>query len=622
MTATGSSPPRQARLIVPVWGQRYAARFTELALPALLAPGNVPLLATALSTEVVLVTQHELFDVIRRTDSFRRLEKHCEVKLVAMDDLLTAPGYYGLTITWSLFRGFTDLGEAMTHTWLLFLNSDFILADGSYRSLLPRLTGEARIVLAPSYCTIEEEVLPLLRQRVDHGTQTLAIPPREMADLMMDRLHYTVRAKTINRRMYRMEHVDQLYHVVDNDTIVCRQFPIAIVAMKPERVLPDPVAIWDYGTISEACPTSPLSVIADSDEFLMLELRGRNVACEKLELGWLNPSAIARDLSAWTTADQRRCSAYTLILHRRELPPALEEGTRALAEFHGRVMAEMRRDPLPHRDHPIWTRLQTLHQEWRSAGGAAAADTAPEGWAAQVSSRRPLRERMALAVRAVYRAIFGQVPHVGPGHPYWVDVHPAIALIERVAEGTSKAVAVFSTPRAVVAPWLAQWFQEVREYRTEEIAGGEPGPGPTGTETVDFCFVELTREELLGFRELHGRLRRMVKRGGHIVVLYRTHGVEVLAPRDTSFIVGALPVSDVAVVWYRGGRLLSALQRLWDERLAGIRKSRRAGSIRFVAMALLTAPITWLGNRAAEHRAGRGEVPRGCTSVLMDITVV
>ena len=287
MTAAGSSLRQRARLIVPVWGQQYAARFTELTLPALLAPGNLPHLAAALTTEVVLVTQQALFDVLRTAESFRRLEKHCDVRLVTMDDLLTHPGYYGLTITWSLFRGFTDLGPAMTETWLLFLNSDFILADGSYRSLLSRLSGDARIVLAPSYCTIEEDVVPLIRERLNHSTHTLSISPREMAELMMDRLHYTVRAKTINRRMYRIEHVDQLYYVVDNDTILCRQFPISIVAMKPERVLMDPVAIWDYGTISEACPTSPLSVIADSDEFLMLELRGRNVACEQLELGSL-----------------------------------------------------------------------------------------------------------------------------------------------------------------------------------------------------------------------------------------------------------------------------------------------------------------------------------------------
>ncbi len=181
-------------------------------------------------------------------------------------------------------------------------------------------------------------------------------------------------------------------------------------------------------------------------------------------------------------------------------------------------------------------------------------------------------------------------------------------------EGPSRAASVFSTPRGIVAPWLGQWFGHVREYRTEEMGAR--------IEPVDFCFREPTREELLRFRELRGHLRHMVRRGGHVVVLYRTHGVEVLAPRDTSFIAGALPVSDVAVVWYRGGRLLSALQKLWDERLAGIRKSRRADAVQFVVTALLAAPLTWLANRAAEHRAKLGELPRDRTRVLMDITVV
>jgi hypothetical protein len=619
MTRNVAEQPR-ARLIVPVWGQRYAERFTELTLPALLAPGNLPYLAAALPTEVVLVTQRDLFDVLRSADSFRRLEKHCEVRLVPMDDLMSFPAYYGLTITWSLFRGFTDLGEAMTGTWLLFLNADFILADGSYRSLVPRLSGEARVVLAPSYCTVEEEVLPLLRERLSRATPTLAIPPREMADLMLERLHYTVRAKTINLKMYRIERVDQLYHVVDRDTIVCRQFPIAIVAMKPERVLTEAVSIWDYGTISEACPTSPLAVIADSDEFLMLELRGRSVAAEQLELGWLDPSAIARDHSIWTTADQRRCGEHTLVLHRRDLPPNLDEGTRALAEFHGRVMAEVRQPPLSHRDHPIWNRLQTLHHEWRAAG--AGVDRAAPAGAAPASPGRPLGERLALAVRRVYRAMFGRIPHVRASHPYWVDIRPATTLIEAEAARTRQAVAVWSSPRAVVAPWLREWFDDVREYRPDEVLEDSPTVSRGDAEPVDFCFVELTREEMLGFRRLHVRLRRLVRRGGRIVVLYRTHGIETLAPRDVSFIVGASPASDVAVVWYRGGAVASGLQRLWDGLLAGIRKHRRVGAVRFVVAALLVGPIAWLASRAALRNATPGEVPRGCTSVLMDITVV
>jgi hypothetical protein len=609
----------RARLIVPVWGAQYAERFTELTLPALLAAGNVPHLAASLSTEVVLVTQQTLIASIRGAESYRRLLKYCEVRFVPMDDLMSFPAYYGLTITWSLFRGFTDLGPAMTDTWLLFLNADFILADGSYRALVPRLAGDARIVLAPSYCTIAEEVLPPLRARLDRATQTLAVPPREMADLVLDRLHYTVRAKTINRRMYRIDRVDQFYYAVDHDTLVGRQFPIAIVAMKPERVLTDPVSIWDYGTISEACPTSRLEVIADSDEFLMLELRGRNVAAEQLELGWLDPSTIARDHSIWTTADQRRCGEHTLILHRRDLPPNLAEGTRTLAEFHARVTAEVRQPPQPHRDHPIWNRLQTLHHEWRAAGGSGA-DRATHAWATQASQGRPARERLALFIRGVYRSIFGAIPRVRRGHPYWVDLRPATALIE--AAKPRRAIAVWSTPRAVVAPWLKEWCDDVREYRPNDLeetdaAGRGEDAGP-----VDFCFVELTRDEMFGFGRLHARLRRLVRRGGRIVVLYRTHGIERLAPRDAGFIMGALPACDGAVVWYHGSRMLSGLQRLWDERLGQINRRRRIGILRFALTALLLTPVTWLANRIAHRRAQRGEVPRGCTSVLMDITVL
>jgi hypothetical protein len=603
---------RRARLIVPAWGERYARRLTDLTLPAALAPGNVPHLAANVTLEVVVLTERRLFDPIRSAESFRRLEKHCAVRLVAMDDLLSAPAYYGLTITWSLFRGFTDLGEAMTDTWLLFLNADFILADGSYRSLLPRLGGASRIVLAPSYCTVEEEVLPVLQQRLDHQAQVLAIPPREMAGLILDRLHHTVRAKTINRRMYRIERVDQLYYVVDRDTVVARQFPIAIVAMKPERVLTEPVAIWDYGTISEACPTSPLTVLADSDEWLMLELRGRSVASDQLELGWLDPSAIARDLSVWTTRDQRRCSEHTLVLHRRSLSVAVEDGKRALAEFYGRVMAEVRPEPVSHHRHPIWTRLRTLHEEWRAGDGAPAGPAAADRGVAPPSAR-PLGERLALMIRRIYRVIFGRLPHVRPGHPYWIDIHPALALIERGARDTNRAVAICSTPSAVLAPRLRDWFEEVRECRPEEIPVDD---------VVDFCFVELTREEVLHFRDLHHRLRRMLRRGGHIVVLYRTNGVEPLTARDNSFIMGALPASDVAVVWYRGGRVIAALQRRWDEALAGLRRRRYVGGARFVITALLSAPVTWVANRAAQRRAGRGELPRGCTSVLMDVTVL
>ncbi|HMH48878.1 MAG TPA: hypothetical protein VK548_01500 [Candidatus Acidoferrum sp.] len=613
--SVGSTPRQRARLVIPVWGHRYAARFTELTVPALLAPGNVPHLADASALEVVVVTERDLFGVLRGAESFRQLQKCADTRLVAMDDLLSAPAYYGLTLTWSLFRGFTDLGADMTDTWLLFLNADFILADGSYRSLLPRLSGPERVVLAPSYCTIEDEVVPLLRARLDRLAQRLAIPPRELAAVTLDRLHATVRAKTVNRKMCRLERIDQFYWAVDHDTLLGRQLPISIVAMKPERVLTEPVTIWDFGTISEACPRTALAVLGDSDEFLMLELRGRNVAADQLELGWMDPAAIARDLSRWMTSDQRRCGEHTLVLHRGDLPASVDEGRRALGQFYGRVMAEASAEPQSHRDHPIWRRLHTLHDEWLTTGGHDGTDRATHAWATRAAGDRPPTERVAMGIRAAYRALFGRMPDVRPAHPSWIDLQPTLELLERLGRGAGNVVAVWSTPRAVLAPKLKERFRAVREYRTDEVDDELTGQ-------ADVCFLELTRHEILGFHALHGRLRRIVRRGGHIVVLYRTHGVEPLAARDVGFIAGALPAADAAVVWFRGGPILGRLQRRWDERLGDLRTRGRLGALRFVAWALLLAPLTYVASRAARRRIDRGEVPRGCTSVCMDITVL
>src|SRR5688572_9668232 len=133
----------KARVIIPVWGAKYVARLDAACLPALLAPGNVPHIARHFDCEVAIVTQQELFPTVRALRSIRAAEAHCPVRLIAMDDVLSHPHFYGYTITHSLYRGVTQLGEAAKDTWCVFLNADFILADGSYRAMVKRmLEGE------------------------------------------------------------------------------------------------------------------------------------------------------------------------------------------------------------------------------------------------------------------------------------------------------------------------------------------------------------------------------------------------------------------------------------------------------------------------------------------------
>src|SRR5262245_51458603 len=149
-------PP--ARLIIPLWGSVYAEKLVSMTLPALLAPGNLPSLAAMFDIEIVLVTESKLVDYIRQARSFQRLTTICEVKFASLDDLMPCePGEYGVVLTAALFRGFIDLGAKVTETFLLFLNADFIIADGSYRRLAELMREGKRVIHAPSFRVVLEE---------------------------------------------------------------------------------------------------------------------------------------------------------------------------------------------------------------------------------------------------------------------------------------------------------------------------------------------------------------------------------------------------------------------------------------------------------------------------------
>ena len=122
-----------ARVITMAWGERYVGDLLEVTVPALLAPGNLPALAGEFECEFVVVTETRFFDRFMRSVSIHGLLRFADLRLVPIDDLLSP--WYGITLTYALVRGFADLGSAMTDTHLIFLNADFIVADGSYRKL-------------------------------------------------------------------------------------------------------------------------------------------------------------------------------------------------------------------------------------------------------------------------------------------------------------------------------------------------------------------------------------------------------------------------------------------------------------------------------------------------------
>jgi hypothetical protein len=163
------------------WGESYIGELFNYALPALLAPGNLPALVEEFDCEVVLVTEEAWFDQLRQHQSYRRIAEYCPIELRPVDEFVHRADAYGMALTFALFRGFEELGPAMLDTYLVFFNTDFIMADGSLRSVARKIREGERLMLSPSYCVVLEEVMPQLAALRDAGGGVLAVPPREMA---------------------------------------------------------------------------------------------------------------------------------------------------------------------------------------------------------------------------------------------------------------------------------------------------------------------------------------------------------------------------------------------------------------------------------------------------------
>jgi hypothetical protein len=104
--------------------------------------------------------------------------------------------------------------------------------------------------LQPSYCVTAAEVIPELRRRVDQNTSTLSMSPRGLAALAIKHRHHTIRGKTVNERRFNIRHMN-LYWLIDNNTLLGHQMPIAIVGMRPERYVAEVVLL---GLRAEFCP--------------------------------------------------------------------------------------------------------------------------------------------------------------------------------------------------------------------------------------------------------------------------------------------------------------------------------------------------------------------------------
>ena len=389
------------RLISFAWGEAHVDRLLEFCLASVMAPGNLPALAKSFDCTVVVLTEQRLFARVSGHPMAARIEAIATLRLLALDDLITESWQYGMTLAYALFRGLADLGPAMTETYSLFLNADFVLADGCYERMIPRILAGERAHLAPSYCAVEEDVRPILEACANADGGVLAVPPRVLAEMILRHRHNTIRAKTVNQQAIHFAHTDQFYWAADEHTLLGHQMPVALIGMRPEEQLTTIEAFWDWGVIYDFCPSKDLKPLGDSDEFLMLEMRREVEHLDLVRLGKATATDLARGMSSYITQYQLDNAKFALTLHSCDLAPDLETEHAHLRDFIDAVFAELSPHPISHRRHAQWIyhtyhfeRTRRIHRERLALTHQIAVSTAMS------AAREEARVRWAQSTRA------------------------------------------------------------------------------------------------------------------------------------------------------------------------------------------------------------------------------
>src|SRR5437660_3856660 len=86
------------RIITCAWGEKYTGELLSITLPALLAPKNLPYVASVVPCELVILTEQTLFSRVLGDVTVRKIRELCSVRLVEIDDVILFPVQYGMAL--------------------------------------------------------------------------------------------------------------------------------------------------------------------------------------------------------------------------------------------------------------------------------------------------------------------------------------------------------------------------------------------------------------------------------------------------------------------------------------------------------------------------------------------
>jgi 2-polyprenyl-3-methyl-5-hydroxy-6-metoxy-1,4-benzoquinol methylase len=566
------APPVAVKLMVPIWGYQHVRQFLETSLPTLLAPGNVPALASALDCEFIVLTSEEDRDYIREHAGFKRLSQTCRTEIRLIDHLIT-DGNHSTTITIAYTEVVRSAGATMVDTCFFFLVSDYIVADGSFRSALERMMRGASAVVVGNFQVDEAESSPWLQERLRANRFSLSLTPRELMHWALKHLHPATIANTVNIPLSHNSHTNRLFWRVDGTTMLGRFYLMHMLCVRPERTDFHIGASCDYSFVPEMCPSGNVDFITDSDDYLVIEMQPRGHESIFLRPGSLTPKVLARSLAEWATATHRANAHRSLIFHAEDVPPGINQSIAEASALVKSVEHMIRREPQPHRGHPYW---QSAIASFYEATGRKI-DKDDRQYVLDTSmSPRGLSDWLLWRAKS---AVLGQAPHVFPWHPAWMDFRLVLQELEPFYADRAKRLLVLSNAPTTFSVALADSGERVRRLRCGPFLQSAPKRYRPLHAYFDLCLLELVEGEMAQGDELIDRIVPLMKPEGSIIVSVRNrrpigqwegfgagvayHALRFIRPGALPTLIQYVPANPVRWGAYRGLGGLRELASRW-----------------------------------------------------------
>jgi hypothetical protein len=552
------APPKAIHLLLPVWGQRYLKQFLNTCLPTLLAPGNLPALAAVLPCKFVFLTSSEDAEILRDHPTCRYLRSICHVDIDVIDDLITGDNH-STTITLAYARAVKAAGSAMLDTCFFFLISDYLMADGSLANVLERVMAGADGVLTGNFQVVEEDAHKAFHAKFDRGGPELVLAPRELMKWALAYLHPVTAGNTANFPLSHSKQSNRLFWRVDENTLIGRFYLMHMICIRPEVVDFAVGSSCDYSFIPEMCPSGNVEVIADSDQYLVVEMQPSEHENEFLRLGPKDPLALAGSLGEWTTRRHRENVRHQLVFHAADIPPSLNAVAREADAFIAEVDRRLAAIPPHfHRQHPYWIGAVIAHR--LAVSRKFGHDVSPEAIYREYG-------RNVHIVQRFRDAFFGRPPDVRPWHPRWPDFAIMRAEMRQLLCGPRRRLLIVSKAPFLFADWLKDTTEQTTSMETRRLLAINTDHYAALVGSFEGCLLIMGESEIRQAQVLMARIAPLLTPGGFVAM---------------SVISGRAVATD-----YGFGNLLTR----YSGRFLGL--TTPVSAIRFVRTGLLRAGATY-----------------------------